>query len=244
MFRDFFSMDSPFVRLMAKVADFMILNLLFVICSLPIVTMGAAVTAMYDVLTRMDTRREVPAATGFMKAFNGNFKKATKLWLIFLAVAAFLVFDIYLMLTKVPAALTMQVTLIIVFLVILFVWIMAVGYAFVLLARLENPLGRTIKMSFALTLVHLIPNSIFTGIVSLLPIIILFGFTQLFFAFFPVWIFGGIPLLAYVNSKIYMRIIVKYVPELKDEKEELKPLDLREELTTVSDDEVEEENHG
>ena len=244
MFGDFFSMDSPFVRLMAKVADFMILNLLFVICSLPIVSMGAAITAKYDVLTRMDTKREVPVAMGFMKAFNTNFKKATQLWLIFIATAAFLIFDIYLMLTKVPAALTMQVTLIIIFIVILFVWIMAAGYAFVLLARLENPLGRTIKMSFALTLVHLIPNSIFTGIVSLVPIIALFGFTQLFFAFFPVWVFGGIPLLAYVNSKIYMRILVKYVPELRDDNEELKPLDLREESTTVSDNEVEEENYG
>ncbi len=238
MFQDFFSMDSPFVRLMSKIADFMVLNLLFVICSLPIVTMGAAITAMYDVLTRMDTKKEVPAASGFIKSFNANFKKSTKLWLIVLAGVAFLCFDIYLMMVKVPAKLTVQVTLIIIFLVILLVWIMAAGYAFVLQARMENPLGRTIKMSFALTLVHLLPNSLFTAIINLVPVIVLLGFTQLFFAFFPVWIFGGIPLLAFVNSKIYMRILKKYVPELRDEEEEFKPLELKEEV------EVEEEVDG
>ena len=240
MFHDFFSMDSPFVRIMAKIADFMILNLLFIVCSLPIVTMGAAITAMYDVLTRMDTRREVPAAQGFLKAFNGNFKKATKLWLIVLAVIAFLCFDIYLMLVKVPAKLTTQVTLIIIFVVMIFVWIMVAGYAFVLQARMENPLGRTIKMSFALTLVHLIPNSIFTAVLNLLPLAMMLLFTQLFFAIFPVWLFGGIPCLCYVNSKIYMKILKKYVPELDDDKEvALKPLELQEEAV-----ETEEEVNG
>ena len=165
--------------------------------------MGASITAMYDVLTRMDTKREVPAAYGFLKAFNSNFKKSTKLWLIVLAGVAFLGFDIYLMIAKVPAKLTAQVTLIIIFAVMLFVWIMVAGYAFVLQARMENPLGRTIKMSFALTLVHMIPNSIFTGIINLVPIVMLLMFTQLFLAIFPVWIFGGIPCLCYVNSKIY-----------------------------------------
>ena len=231
MFQDFFSMDSPFVRFMSKIADFMILNILFVVCSLPIVTMGASITAMYDVLTRIDTKREVPAASGFIKSFNANFKKSTKLWLIVLAGIAFLCFDIYLMMAKVPAKLTVQVTMIIIFILILLVWIMAAGYAFVLQARMENPIGRTIKMSFALTLVNLI------------PIIVLLGFTQLFFAVFPVWIFGGIPLLAFVNSKIYMRILKKYIPDLRDEEEEFKPLELKEE-EVVSENEVEEDVNG
>ena len=133
--------------------------------------------------------------------------------------------------------------MIIIFILILLVWIMAAGYAFVLQARMENPIGRTIKMSFALTLVHLIPNSIFTGIVNLIPIIVLLGFTQLFFAVFPVWIFGGIPLLAFVNSKIYMRILKKYIPDLRDEEEEFKPLELKEE-EVVSENEVEEDVNG
>ena len=227
MFNDFFSMDSPFFRFMAKVADFMILNVLFVVFSIPLVTMGASITAMYDVLTKMDTKREVPAASGFIKAFKSNFKKATKLWLIVLGVAAFLILDIYLVGNVMPLSLNLQITMFIVFLVFLFVWIIVSGYIFVLQARIENPMGRTIKMAFALTLVHLIPNSIFTGVMNLVPIVILLGFTQIFFAIFPVWIFGGISVLAYVNSKIYMKILKKYIPEFNEDKkeEEYKPLE-------------------
>ncbi len=242
MFDDFFSMDSPFFRFMAKVADFMILNVLFIICSIPIVTMGASFTAMYDVLTKMDTKKEVPAASGFIKAFKSNLKTSTKLWLIILGVAVFLLIDLYLVGNVVPMSINVQVTLFIVFLVMLFVWVMASGYILVLQARIENPIGRTIKMAFALTLVHLIPNSIFTGVISLVPIVLLFGFTQIFFAIFPVWIFGGISVLAYLNSKIYMKILKKYVPELKDDNkvDEYKPLE------SLSDTKVEaeEENHG
>lgn len=242
MFGDFFSMDSPFFRFMAKIADFMILNVLFVICSIPIITMGASFTAMYDVLTKMDTKKEVPAASGFIKAFKSNLKQSTKLWLIILAVAAFLIMDAYLVGNVIPFEVDLQVTLFIAFLVLLFFWVMVSGYIFVLQARIENPMGRTIKMAVALTLVHLIPNSIFTGIVSIVPIVVLFGFTQIFFAIFPVWIFGGISLLAYVNSRIYMKILRKYVPEFQDDKkaDEYKPLET---LNTVVENE-EEENHG
>ena len=244
MFQDFFSMDSPFFRLMAKVADFMILNVLFVFFSLPIVTMGASITAMYDVVTRMDTKKEVPVAKGFIKAFKSNLKKATIIWIMLVAVVAFLGMDIYLVMAKVPFSLTTQVTMIIIFTVLMLVCIIAGGYAFVLQARIENPVKRTIKMAFALTLVHLIPNSLFTGIINLIPIVFLLGFTQLFLAVFPVWIFGGIPLLAYVNGKIYMHILKKYVPELKDENEEFKPLDLKAESTVVSEDNVEDNING
>ena len=42
----FFNMDSPIMRFMTKVADIMILNLLFVITSLPVITIGAAWTSL------------------------------------------------------------------------------------------------------------------------------------------------------------------------------------------------------
>ena len=242
MFSEFFSTDSPFFRFMAKVADFMILNILFVLASVPIITMGAAYTALYDVLTKMDTKREVPAASGFIKAFKSNLKTSTKLWVIILVVAAFLITDAYLVGNVIPLSVEVQVTMFIAFLVLLFFWVMVSGYILVLQARIENPIGRTIKMAVALTLVHLIPNSIFTGIISLVPVVVLFGFTQIFFAVFPVWFFGGISVLAYLNSKIYMKILKKYIPEFKDDNkaDEYKPL---ESLNNI-EEKGEEENHG
>ena len=53
-----FSLDSPFMRAMSRVADLMILNLLFLITSIPLVTIGAGLAALYTVIFRMGTDQE------------------------------------------------------------------------------------------------------------------------------------------------------------------------------------------
>lgn len=229
MFGNFFNMDSPFSHFLDKVTDFMILNILFLVFSLPIVTIGASVTAMYDVLTKMDTNREVPAVKGFLKAFKNNFKKSTILWLIFCAVTIFLLADIYIVGYGFNFSANANMLFLILFFVALFLWIVVGGYMFVLQARIENSIGRTIKVACAFAYAHLIPYSLATGIITLVPVIMLIGITETFYKLLPVWILGGISILMYINSKIYMGVLVKYVPELKNIKEEYKPLDFAEE---------------
>ena len=43
----FFSMDSPVMRFLSRVCDLIILNLLAIVCSIPIVTIGAYITAVF-----------------------------------------------------------------------------------------------------------------------------------------------------------------------------------------------------
>lgn len=47
------SIDNPFFEFMGKVGDVMIVNILFLICSVPIITMGASVFAMYETFRQM-----------------------------------------------------------------------------------------------------------------------------------------------------------------------------------------------
>ena len=44
-----FGIDSKFYEVVSKIADLVILNLIFVLCSLPIITIGASTTALYGV---------------------------------------------------------------------------------------------------------------------------------------------------------------------------------------------------
>ena len=229
MFGNFFNLDSPFSRFMDKVADFMILNILFLVCCIPVVTIGASITAVYDVFTKMDTNKEVPATKGFITSFKSNFKQATKLWLIFLAVTIFLLMDIYIVGYGVNLSPNVHMILLIIFFAALFFWIMAGGYMFVLQARIENPVGRTLKVACALAYGHLIPYSLATGIVSMVPIIMLIAYTELFYKALPIWIFGGITLLVYINCKIYKGVLTKYVPELDADRDEVKPMEIDEE---------------
>ena len=54
----FFSMDNKFFTFMGKVADLCILNIVCLICCIPIVTAGASITAMFFVTMKMVKNEE------------------------------------------------------------------------------------------------------------------------------------------------------------------------------------------
>ncbi len=80
-----FDYDSPLIRFLNKSADLLVLNLLFLISCVPIVTIGAAITAMYAVNLRSVRYGDGYVFQNYTKAFMGNFKQATGAWLIMLA---------------------------------------------------------------------------------------------------------------------------------------------------------------
>ena len=86
----FLSNDSPLGRMFGRVGDIIIVNLLFVLCSLPVLTIGASLCAMNFVLLKKRKGDEVPVVGTFFAAFKENFKQGTITWLITLAVGALL----------------------------------------------------------------------------------------------------------------------------------------------------------
>ena len=92
-----FSLDNPFWRSLNTVADMLILNLLYVACCLPVITVGAATSALYAVSMKLASKDEdIYVTRSFFRAFVSNFKQATLIWLIFLGIGAFLLYDLYL----------------------------------------------------------------------------------------------------------------------------------------------------
>lgn len=88
------SYDNPVIRFLNKLTDLIFLNFLFLLCSLPIVTMGAALTAMYAVNLRSVREGDGYVAKRFFKAFKENFAQATAAWLMVLLAAGILFLDI------------------------------------------------------------------------------------------------------------------------------------------------------
>ena len=95
MLSGIFNYDNPIWRFIGKFCDIMILNVLWLICCIPVVTVGAATTAVYYVTLKLVRDEEGPTIRSFFKSFKENFKQATVLWLIMLAVGALLGFDLY-----------------------------------------------------------------------------------------------------------------------------------------------------
>lgn len=91
--RDLCNTDKPLFAVLTKLTYSAYLNILWLVCSLPIVTIGASTTALFYVTLKMAEDRDDGLTRMFFKAFRENFKPATKLWLILLAVGSFLAAD-------------------------------------------------------------------------------------------------------------------------------------------------------
>jgi len=76
----FFSPDSKFARIMTSVGEMMLLNVCWIIASLPIITMGASNTAMYVVMGRRLRGEGSGTVVPFFRAWWHNLKTSTALW--------------------------------------------------------------------------------------------------------------------------------------------------------------------
>ena len=83
---NFFSPDSKLFSILTWLADLLVLNLLFLLTSIPLVTVGASLTALYTVVFRIGTPEEGSVVRAYFEAFKSNFKNSTVIWLILLAV--------------------------------------------------------------------------------------------------------------------------------------------------------------
>ena len=85
-----FNLDSPLMQGLSKMADLMWLNVLTLLCCLPVVTMGASLTAMNYVALKIVRDEECYISKSFFKSFKENFKQATIIWLMILVAALIL----------------------------------------------------------------------------------------------------------------------------------------------------------
>ena len=83
-----FNSDGWFARIFGTIGDIIVVNILFIICSIPIFTIGASMSAMYYTLLKKQRTGETGGIIKlFFKGFKDNFKKSTIAWLLFMLIA-------------------------------------------------------------------------------------------------------------------------------------------------------------
>ena len=182
-----FSYDSKFSQIMLKLCYGCYLNLLWLVCSLPVFTAGAATAALYDVTLRLAREEEPPLTTRFFKAFLENFRQATTVWLILLGIGALLGADGYILyhLYKSTAGMvsvicTLGLALIIVaaiayVIVLLYVFPLVASVKNTNFAMLKNALLIGIHYLFCTILVFAIHFAMFFAVVAVFTPLIVFG---------------------------------------------------------------------
>ena len=90
-----FSYESKFSRVMMVISQSCYLNLLWFVCSIPVFTLGASTTALYDVALKIARGDDAEIGRRFFASFKNNFKQATQIWLVLLLIGIVLGTDIY-----------------------------------------------------------------------------------------------------------------------------------------------------
>lgn len=86
-----FSYESKFTQMLLQIADLLILNVLFILCSIPIFTIGAAQAALHSGIRQMLNKEDdTSCVKAFFKGFAGGFGKITLAHILILLVIAVL----------------------------------------------------------------------------------------------------------------------------------------------------------
>ena len=107
------NLGSPVIVFLTTVADFMILNILFILCCAPVITIGPAVSALYTITMREARHEGGYIFKPFFKAFKNNFKQAFLLSILYLIIGAIFVFGVKFWLEKPEFSTVNQVILVI-----------------------------------------------------------------------------------------------------------------------------------
>lgn len=198
-------MDSPVMRVLNRVGDLLILNVLMIVCCIPVITAGAAFTAMHYVLLKIVRGEEGYLIRGFFKSFRSNFRQATLIWLLMLLVVAVYVGDIWIFNYS---GLVFPKPLIIAVAAVAFVLLMIAVYVFPLQARFENSVKNTLKNAMLLAFANL-PRTILMMACYILPLVL--GYFSTYALLFVIML--GISAPAYAAAWIYSGIFKKLEPE-------------------------------
>lgn len=196
-----FNSDSGFSKFMNRVADLFILNILWIFCSIPIITIGATTTALYSVNLKFIDNEEENLIKTFFKSFKENFKKSTIIWLIILLLSIILGVNLVFWL-KCGLSLSYFALPFIFF--SLFIFLLVIPYIFIILSKTKCSILNIFKYCFIISLKNL-PYSI---------LIVLFGASVLFATFyFPIvflfMLLLGVALHSYMISRIFLIVFNK-----------------------------------
>lgn len=210
-------LKASFGRFMRAMADLLILNILTLFCSLPIITIGPVLCALFSVTLKIARDEPVDTLRTFFLAIKKNFFQGMILGAIAVFAAIVIVVDgIY--------AFSLERTLRIVFCIVTgiigAVWLTYVCYVFALQARYKAPVQTQIKNAFLLAFVSPL-QTVLMWIILAIPVLLVLYLPGNFVAYMSsLYLMFGISLPAFCNSAILRKIFDRIDPKDQTESDE------------------------
>ena len=204
-----FEEGSPFQRFLNKMTDLLVLNLVTLLMCLPVITAGAALTAMHYVLLKMVRGEEGYIVKSFFRSFKRDFRQATVLWILYVALAALMVSNLVLVLEgsgKYPLWLPSSI------LVVGLLALMFMIYTFAMLSRFDNSIYHTLLNAVTITFSEL-PRSLEMAVIVLVPLLAFVRFPALL----PFVVLFGLSVPGYGCAMVYDPIFRKIEKQIWEE---------------------------
>ena len=208
---ELFNLDNKFFQGINKIVDCVCLSFLWVLLCIPVVTAGAATTALYYTVNKVIRNNRSYIWKEFWHAFRTNFKQSTLVWLILIFIYAIMGIDCYIMFQYAKAGVSYG-SLYIVFAVLMLIVTMWANYLFPYMARFENTLKAVLKNCVIMALLNL-------GKSVVLLVLFLAAFVVTYVFFPAIMILPAVYML--LANFILEKVFVKYMtPEdIEAEKE-------------------------
>ena len=187
-----FSSESPLFSKLNTLADLVLLNLLTILCSLPVITAGASITALYYTMDKL-RKSESNLYRSFFKSFKENFKQATILWVVLLIVGALICVCILLYnYLNYPILLACS-------LLGLFIWGAVVSWVFPLLSRFYSTTFGTLRNAMLFGTSYFL-LSVSMTLVNLIPLVVFLFLPNVFIYLAPLWLCIWFSFAAWCNT--------------------------------------------
>lgn len=193
---------SKLQRGLETFGNIFLVNILFILFSIPIVTVGASLTAMYTVMLRIVRKEDSVTGRGFVNAFRENFKKATVIWLMLIA-ACVVIYGELVYVTNFTGPIVQFYSILAMAEVVLLV--ITLPFLFPLVARYDNTVWNTIKNAFLLSVSNL-GAWLKVALAWFAPIALSAYYPVLFFSTWYLWIIIGFGLIGFGTSHTVNRV--------------------------------------
>ena len=200
-----FNYDSPFWSFLNKIADLVLLNVLWLVFCIPIITIGASTAAMYRVTLNMHRGEGGGVIRTFWNAFKQNIKPGTLIFLVLLVPLVLVIYEAWLYLS---GAISQSLAMGVVFLFPSLLMALVTTYVYPRVAQFDNKLLATLKNACLLAIANL-PCSLLMALLNLsAPLLFVFA-TGFFFRTGIFWLLIGGALVAFLNTFFIRKIFKK-----------------------------------
>lgn len=215
-----FRYDSGIMSFLGKVADILILNLLTLLCCIPIVTIGASITAAHYTALKMHRDTDNYVVRNFFRSFKANLLQGILIWILWIVVVALSVFA-YLFYPEGGISTVLKIIMcsMLIFIAMTTMWL------FPMQARFSNSIRITIRNAFMFSCRYILRTLGMLVVTATGAALWIFLGAELY------WIplFFGLSLPIYLCAMMYSKVFEKLEDQIKEREAAEKGEDLIEE---------------